>query len=291
MERELGDFLVYVDTEKGLATNTKQAYQRDIGSFVAFLKSQQISAFPQVDLDQIIAFLTHLRSKNYASSTIFRHMISLRVFFRFLYREKWLVHNPTRYLESPKLWQLIPDVLTNREIEALFSQPDTRQEAGARDRAILELLYGCGLRVSEVCGLKLYDVGETRIRIMGKGNQERIVPLGSCAENAVSHYCKFRDRHNSDTLLDLFLTKRGQPFDRISVWKMIKSYAKSARIEKNISPHTLRHSYATHLLENGADLRIIQELLGHATIASTERYTHVNRTGLLHSFQRYHPRN
>ena len=176
--------------------------------------------------------------------------------------------------------------MTCGEVERLLAVPKDK-----RDRAILELLYASGLRVSEVCGLKLYDLDDQFVRVQGKGSKERLVPLGQKALQAVDEYLKHcRDRFESEKQLALFVTKRGNPIDRIGVWHMIKKYAKQAGIVKNISPHTLRHSFATHLLDNGADLRVIQEMLGHASISSTDRYTHISRSRLQESFEQFHPR-
>lgn len=291
MEAALADFLEYIVSERGLSLHTLAAYRRDVAAFIAFLKESGIETFQQVSPDQIVAFLGALKSRGYASATIFRQMIAIRVFFRFLKRERLLVESPARYLATPKLWQLIPNVLSSSEVEKLLGQPDPRCEEGARDKAVLELLYSSGLRVSEACALSIYDVDDEFVRVMGKGSHERLVPIGRYAIEAIDHYSAlFRCRHESEQLQALFVSSRGKPLDRISVWKMVKRYGKAAGIIKNISPHTLRHSFATHLLENGADLRVIQELLGHATIASTDRYTHVNRSHLLRAFEAFHPR-
>lgn len=291
MEQQLDDFLTYIRSEKGLAANSVKAYQRDLISFLAFLKRKEIADFSLVQLDTIIVFLDEMQRKKYAASTIYRHIIAIRVFFRFMKREDWIKENCTKQLQTPKLWQLIPNVLSKEEMEELLAQPDITNETGCRDKAILELLYGCGLRVAEVCSLQIYDIKDDTICIMGKGSQQRLIPIGSYALCAVDHYlASFRDKYDSEFVLTLFLTKKGRPIDRIAIWKMIKMYAKQAGIVKNISPHTLRHSYATHLLGNGADLRVIQELLGHSSIASTDRYAQVSPTHLVNAFKLFHPR-
>ncbi|MCB1135379.1 MAG: tyrosine-type recombinase/integrase, partial [Chlamydiia bacterium] len=174
--------------------------------------------------------------------------------------------------------------------DALLSQPNPKTALGARDRAILELLYASGLRVSELCSLKINDVDDDALKVMGKGSKERIVPLGRKALEAIDFYLlHYRERWDSKKQRRLFLTRTGKDLDRISVWKMVKRYAREAGIQKSISPHTLRHSFATHLLDNGADLRVIQEMLGHATITSTDRYTHVSQTQVQEAFHRFHP--
>lgn len=215
-------------------------------------------------------------------------LISLKVFFRFLYREKIIEKDISQSMESPKLWQLIPEVLTLEEVERLLNASPVQTYLGARDRAILEVLYASGLRVSEVCSLTLHCVGEDALRVLGKGGKERVVPVGKKALNALDHYLCFRDHFQSETL---FLSQKGKALDRVIIWRMIKHYAKQAGIQKSISPHTFRHSFATHLLENGADLRVIQEMLGHASIATTDRYTHVTASRLHSSFSQFHPRN
>jgi integrase/recombinase XerD len=288
---EIADFISYISSEKGLALNTIEAYRRDTLAFAEFLSSRGVDTFLTATQDHIVAFLGVLRQQGYASSSMCRTLIAIKVLFRFLVREGMLKVNIAHYLPSPKLWQLIPDVLSLDEVEALLRAPDTTLMEGARDRAILEVLYASGLRVSELCSLDLYSMDDTSLKVMGKGSKERIVPLGQEALAAVDYYLHhFRATFESDKNKALFVSKKGIRIDRIAVWKMIKKYAKAAGIEKNISPHTLRHSFATHLLENGADLRVIQEMLGHASIGSTDRYTHVSRSHLSDAFEAFHPR-
>ena len=214
-------------------------------------------------------------------------LIAIKVFFRFLKREGIISQNITLLLATPKIWQLIPDVLSIEEMEQLLNQPDLSLVKGVRDRAILEVLYASGLRVSELCGLTIRDVDDEYMRIRGKGGKERLVPIGRKAISAIDRYLHFRDGPLEETL---FVGKGGQPIDRVTVWKMIKSYAVQAGISKSISPHTFRHSFATHLLDNGADLRVIQELLGHSSITSTDRYTHISCSHLQQAFEEFHPR-
>lgn len=281
MHTLLSDFIVYLRSEKGLAQNSIEAYGRDIGGFLEKFSSP----FHQ---DQLIQHLSFLKAQGYASTSVARMLISLKVFFRFLYREKIIERDISQSMESPKLWQLIPEVLTLEEVERLLNAPSTQTYLGARDRAILEVLYASGLRVSELCGLTLYCVGDDALRVLGKGGKERVVPVGKKALNALDHYLCFRDQFSSERL---FLSQKGKPLDRVAIWRMVKHYAKQGGIQKPISPHTLRHSFATHLLENGADLRVIQEMLGHASIATTDRYTHVTASRLHSSFSQFHPRN
>ncbi|MES2121189.1 MAG: tyrosine-type recombinase/integrase, partial [Chlamydiota bacterium] len=194
----------------------------------------------------------------------------------------------TLHLDSPKMWQLIPEVLTVSEVNALLHAPNPEEFAGARDQAVLLVLYASGLRVSEVCGLNLQDVDDQVVRVKGKGGKERIVPIAQVATSAIDHYL-VRFRKESD-FPALFVTEKNRRIDRTLVWKRVKFYAKAAGIQKSISPHTLRHSFATHLLENGADLRVIQEMLGHANIATTDRYTHISTQHLADAFNAFHPR-
>lgn len=290
MENALTDFLSYIASEKGLSRNTIEAYNRDITSFITFLHHKGINTFPLLEQAHIIDFLAYMKSAQYATASISRACIAIKVLCRFLKREGITPTNPALRLEAPRLWQLIPEILSCEEIDLLLQQPKTQCALGARDKAILETLYASGLRVSEVCTLGIYDVDDTFVRVMGKGKKERLVPLGKKALAAIDQYLAFREKWNSDHQQRLFVTRTGKPIDRILVWTMIKRYAKKAGIIKNISPHTMRHSFATHLLDNGADLRVIQEMLGHSSISSTDRYTHVSCTHLQEAFQATHPR-
>lgn len=291
MNGAIDDFLMYISSEKGLSTNTVEAYRRDMIAFQEHLKRGGISDPSQVTQEHLIGFLSHLKAEHYASSSICRTLIALKVFFRFLKRENSIQENIAYYLDTPRLWQLIPEVLSSNEVEALLAQPNPDTAVGARDKAILEVLYSCGLRVSEVCKLGIYDVDDHFIRVMGKGSKERMVPIGKKALDAVDHYLThFRGFADGGRHEPLFVARGGEAINRFSVWRMIKDYAKQGGISKNISPHTLRHSFATHMLDNGADLRIIQELLGHASIGSTDRYTHISRSHLSDAFNACHPR-
>ena len=291
MDREVDEFLSYIASEKGLSQNTIQAYQRDSLSFLKFLRNLEKTSFKQVQKEDIVDFLADLNYKNYAISSVCRALVTIKVLFRFLKRENMIDDNVALYLEIPKLWQLIPEVLSYEEVERLLSKPNPDSSLGARDHAILELLYSSGLRVSEVTTLGIYDVDDTYVRVFGKGSKERLVPIGKKALSAIDHYLhQVRSAFDSQEMKNLFVTKSGKPMDRILIWRMIKKYARLAGISKNISPHTLRHSFATHLLDNGADLRVIQDMLGHASISSTDRYTHISRTHLQEAFDKFHPK-
>ena len=283
------EFLLYLRAEKGLSPHTLEAYGRDVGNFLLHFNNQK--PIDQIDREDVIAFLANLQAKKYASSSIARALIALKVFFRFLKRENKHPHDIGKLLDTPKLWQMLPDVLSSSEIELLLAQPDLSSNQGIRDKAILELLYATGIRVSELCNLAIYDIDDDQIRVFGKGSKERIVPVSKRAVEAVDDYlAKVRHSYDSETLKTLFLSLKGKPIDRTSVWKLIKTYAKQAQINKNIFPHMMRHSFASHLLDGGADLRIIQEMLGHAHISSTDRYTHVSLSKVHERFKSMHPR-
>lgn len=282
MDDPYSQFVLFLRSEKGLASLTVEAYSRDISKFLASKTVDQLTS------EDIIAHLSSLKVQGYASSTLARVYVSLRVFFRFLYQEKYLKKNLCEFFDAPKIWQLIPEVMSENEVDKLLSAPAATTFEGLRDKAILEVLYASGLRVSELCSLKINDVDEGSLRVMGKGGKERVVPIGQKALCAIDAYLGCRDVFGDKK--NLFLTGKGKPMHRIAVWKLVKKYAKSAGIEKNISPHSLRHSFATHLLDHGADLRVIQEMLGHSNIGTTERYTHVSFGKLHEAFDRFHPR-
>jgi len=291
MDPIVDDFSVYIASEKGLSPHSVEAYQRDVQCFIAYLAQLSIHSITDVKQGDIISYLGKMQQEGYASASISRALIALKVFFRFLKREGLINQNIALYMDSPKLWQIIPDVLSLNEVERLLEQPNTQTMLGSRDKAILEVLYGSGLRVSEVCQLGIYDVDDAFVRVIGKGRKERLVPCGSKAIAAIDDYLtRFRCQYDSEKMLTLFLSNKGKPIDRVTVWKRIKEYVHQAKIRKNIFPHTLRHTFATHLLDNGADLRIIQEMLGHGHISSTDRYMHVGNARLHEVFDRFHPR-
>ncbi len=287
----IDDFLSYLGSEKGLAQNTLISYRRDIEMFVLILKERGISLFDHVQEEDVIIFLSALKSKSYATSSICRAIVAIKMLFRFLKREKVIEKDITLHLDSPRMWQLIPEVLTVAEVEELLRSPDINTFIGARDKAILQVIYASGLRVSEVCGLDLQDVDDQVVRVNGKGGKERVVPIAKSAIDAIDHYLVYYRQHsNHEKMVSLFVSGKGKRIDRTLVWKRIKFYAKLAGIKKEISPHTLRHSFATHLLENGADLRVIQEMLGHSNISTTDRYTHISQRHLVEAFEAFHPR-
>ncbi|GAB4231244.1 MAG: site-specific tyrosine recombinase XerD [Chlamydiales bacterium] len=279
-------FFQYLAAERGLSILTIEAYLSDITKLEKYLFKSLQKDITKATADDLISFLNAMHQQHYAGSSINRTLISLKVFFQFLFREGLAAVEITRFIDTPKLWQIIPEILSSEEIERLLEIPVSSYEKGARDRAILETLYGCGLRVSELCALNIKDVDDEYVRVMGKGRKERIVPIGSKAIHAIDRYLCFRNEDRSEAL---FVNLSGIRINRIEVWKMVKSCAKEAGILKSISPHTLRHSFATHLLDQGADLRVIQDMLGHANIGSTDRYTHVSQKRLRDDFHRFHP--
>ena len=287
-ESYLCDFIAYLGAEKGLAANTLAAYRRDNQALLQFLHKKQRVDVHQVKEEQLIDFLSLLKANGYAASSLCRIAISIKVFFRFLKREKYIENDPTAFLDSPKLWQLLPQVLNVEEVDALLNAPDAQTEMGLRDKAILAVMYACGLRVSEVCGLNIHSIDDAMVRVKGKGGKERLVPIAKSAVDLVDAYLLRVRKETANQAL--FLSAKNRRINRVFVWKQIKYYAKRAGIVKNISPHTLRHSFATHLLENGADLRVIQEMLGHSHIATTDRYTHLKERHLMEAFAAFHPR-
>lgn len=290
LKDELADFISYIISEKGVSKNTVEAYSRDLQGLANYLEVIQIKSFTIATSEDLISYLSVLKNAQYAASSICRCLISIKTLYHFFKREGFLKENPALHLNTPKLWQTIPSILSIDEIDLLLAQPSPKP-SGLRDKAILELLYSSGLRVTELCELSIYSVDDRFVRVLGKGRKERLVPLGRKALKAIDDYLlHFRDRFDSKEELRLFLTNKGKPLSRIGVWKMVKKYAVQAEIKKTISPHTFRHTFATHLLDNGADLRVIQEMLGHANISSTDRYTHVSRSHLQEAFQRCHLR-
>jgi integrase/recombinase XerD len=283
------EFITYINAERGLSSNTQEAYRRDLTQLRAFVSDAHMSWPP--DLDAIRAFIRVLQQNGRAPTSQVRALVAAKVFVHYLFRERYIANDISTLLEGPKLWQTLPSALSYQELERLLRTPDTSTPDGLRDRAILELLYGTGIRVSELCSLSIYDVSDDLVRVHGKGGKERLVPIGSEALAAVDAYLsKVRSQSDSSTIRHLFVTSNGKPLSRIEVWRMVRSTAKKAGIEKRVSPHTFRHTYATHLLDAGADVRVIQDLLGHAHISSTDRYTHVSRSQIRELFRAFHPR-
>ena len=290
------DYLHFIKVERQLSANTLQSYKRDLVAYARHLfHEQQLHTFNEVTREQILLYLDSLRSVGKSSKTISRQISSVRSFHQFLLREKVCDQDPTVHLEMPKKEQTLPKVLSIEEIDALLTTPTTEKPQGIRDIAILEMMYGSGMRISELIELNLEDVHLTMgfVRVFGKGGKERIIPLGRSALRTCAEYLEQARPQllgNAPKNEAFFITQRGKRFTRQGCWKIIKGYAETAGIPKEITPHVLRHSFATHLIENGADLRAVQELLGHADISTTQIYTHVSKTRLSEVYKQYHPR-
>jgi len=277
--------------ERGLSTNTIAAYGRDLRQFAAEFPSKSPLA---VTRSEILDYLMKLKDDRLTASSIARKLVAIKVFYRFLIAQNLLKADPAGIIDSPRLWKGLPAVLDIEEVERLLKAADGRREKEMRDRAILELLYATGLRVSEVSGLKLSDLNQEAgfLRCIGKGGRERVVPVG---RQAVKWVQKYLDRAREKwkpkpEMKQIFVNRFGNPLSRQTIWMLIKHYAGEAGIKKEITPHTLRHSFATHMLQGGADLRVVQELLGHATISTTQIYTHVDRARLKAIHAKFHPR-
>ncbi len=294
MKELLDEFINYLSVEKGLSKNTIASYRTDLLSFLNYLESKGFSNIEKIKRDNITVYLLHLKDKGLSGNSVSRALVAIKMFYRFLAQENFIKDNVAGVLESPKLIRPLPNVLNLAEVEKLLSAPDIRDWMGIRDKAALELMYATGMRVSEMVDLPTstinLDMGFIKCR--GKGDKERIVPIGTHAKDSISRYIeKVRPsllKSKSDN--HLFLSRLGKRVSRQSFWKMIKKYAKKARIRKEITPHTLRHSFATHLLERGADLRVVQEMLGHSDIATTQIYTHINKERLKSIHKQFHPR-
>jgi integrase/recombinase XerD len=290
----LDRFVHFLLVEKGLADNTLSAYTRDLAEFSSFVRAKGVGSVSKIDTPLILKHLIRLREKGLSPRSRARHLVSIRGFFRFLEAEKILEKNPARLVDMPRTGMRLPDVVTVEQVEKLVEAPDLTSILGIRDRAMLELAYGAGLRVSELVGAKIGDLELAAgfIRVMGKGAKERIVPLGEAAIEAINEYLESsRPRlMRKGPSQYLFLSRLAKPMTRQNFFKMLKEYALKCGITKNISPHSLRHSFASHLLEGGADLRVVQEMLGHIDIATTQIYTHVAREQLKKIHRQYHPR-
>ncbi len=294
MQQLIDEFLSFLSIERGLAENTVSSYRRDLKAFFTFLKKKGIEDIKTVRRKDITDFMLFEKDKGIQATSISRRLACLRSFYKFITRENYVPEDITSVIETPKLWKKLPQTLTIDEINRLLSAPNIRSWDGLRDRAALELAYATGTRVSELINLNLEDVHLDLgfIRCVGKGGKERIVPFGKKAkEYLLSYIHKVRPKLiKKGNTSSLFLTRLGKKMSRQSFWLKIKHYSRVARIEKILTPHTLRHSFATHLLERGADLRSVQEMLGHSDISTTQIYTHIDRDRLKAIHQKYHPR-
>lgn len=291
----LEDYIHFLKVERQLTENTITSYKRDLTDYMDSLERNGVTSIDSIDRPSILLFLQHLKDTGKSSRTIARHISSIRSFHQFLLREKVATEDPTVHLEMPKLDQKLPNMLSVSEIDKLISMPDTSKPQGKRDLALLEMLYGTGMRVSELIDLNLEDIHLSMgfVRVFGKGRKERIVPLGGSAIKACTIYVNevrpqlIAKAKNSDAY---FVNMRGTRLTRQGCWKILKGHAAKAGIQQELTPHILRHSFATHLIENGADIRAVQEMLGHADISTTQIYTHVSKTRLKDVYVKFHPR-
>lgn len=295
LQEDVEDYLRYSQIERGLSDNTIFAYRQDLMDFLVFLKKEGLDSWPTKAVD-IDAFLAEQRDLNKATSSISRMISSLRKFYQWLVRQNIQKINPMLEIDSPKKEHRLPVALSVDEVTKLLDQPDVTKKLGIRDRALLETLYATGIRVSELINLKFSDLHEELklLKVLGKGSKERLIPISDVAISWIKSYQeKVRDPlllksgKYTDTI---FLNNRGGALTRQAVWQIIKRYCQMAGIRKNVTPHTLRHTFATHLLENGADLRVVQEILGHSDISTTQIYTNLSQQHILQVYAKTHPR-
>jgi integrase/recombinase XerD len=290
-DEDLEAWLEYLAAERGLAPNTLLAYRRDLQTLRRHMKGRSLAAARQ---DDLLSALRKLRMEGRSPRSVARWLVAVRGFFAWLAAAGSTGEDPAARLELPKVWKTLPKVLDGADVERLLAAPDRADARGARDAAMLEVLYATGLRASELVSLRLEDLrlDAGYLRCLGKGSKERVVPMGAEASRALAHYLA----SGRDVLLagrrseSVFVGRRGTPLTRQGFWKLIKAHGRRAGVKAPISPHVVRHSFATHLLENGADLRVVQMLLGHADISTTQIYTHVNRERLKRLYRDFHPR-
>ena len=286
--QRVDDFISYILIEKGLSKNTALAYRTDLNTYLKFLETKKIN-YESITHLEITDFLWHLQQSGFKPTSIYRMIESLRQFYKFLIAENFIKKDPTVNLSANKVPEFLPDILTNEEVTKLLNSVSGSDNLSIRNRAMLELLYATGLRVSELISIKFsnIDIDECYIKIFGKGNKERLVPFGQKAQLYLKRYLRIRKNTKSEFV---FLTRLNKPISRIEFWRQLKQISIKAGIMKNITPHTLRHSFATHLLTGGADIRFVQEMLGHSSISTTQRYTHISQERLKEQHKKYHPR-
>ena len=292
---EIQGFLVHIELEKGLSPNTAVGYEQDLFQCATFLSRKKIDGWLSVSSDDISAWIRSLSENEYTAASLARKLSAVRMFARYLQAENIRKDDFSEMIDGPKLARKLPDTLGPEEVDKLLSAPNLGDPYGIRDKAMLELMYSSGLRVTELCELLLQSIDEDNavLRVFGKGSKERIVPVGSLAMKAVKDYLSVARPQlvKQNTGSELFLSQRGKALSRKTLWVIIKNYAEKAGIQKAVKPHLLRHSFATHLLMGGADLRAVQDMLGHADVATTQIYTSVNRQEHIDEHAMYHPRN
>lgn len=295
ISRDIKSYLNYVSLEKGLSDNTKSSYKSDLGSFSQFITAIGRNSFADATSKDISSFLENLKDMGLSTASRYRYLSSVRGLFRYLAGEGIINDDPSEIIELPKTGRKLPDTLGYEDVAGILDSPDTTTPAGMRDKAMLETLYACGLRVSELITLKQSDIiyDAEIVRVFGKGSKERIVPIGKSALHFIETYRRLarpRLMKNSETGDILFLNMRGKGLSRMGIWKILDKYARQSGLETHVHPHMFRHSFATHLLEGGADLRAVQEMLGHSDISTTQIYTHVDREYIKEVHKTFHPR-
>jgi integrase/recombinase XerD len=294
MKPLIEEFINYLAVERGLSKNTLLAYRHDLKKYTVFLSSKGVTHIDSVAKDHVTNFMYSEKKNEMSTTSICRSLAAVKMFHRFLVRERLAKEDPTNLVDTPKIWKRVPDVLDIREIESMINASKGRSWQAIRDNAVLELFYASGMRVSELANLKMEDINLDvgYVRCTGKGSKERIIPIGKNAKEAVKRYYEqARKKLVKENITSvIFLSRLGKRISRQSFWKIIKLYAKKANIKKEIKPHTLRHTFATHLLQHGADLRSVQEMLGHSDISTTQIYTHVDKEKLRTIHKEFHPR-
>ncbi|MCB0747495.1 MAG: site-specific tyrosine recombinase XerD [Ignavibacteriales bacterium] len=295
MQEFVKEYLSILKVEKNLSDNSINSYRNDLTKLLFFFENLKISDLNEVNIKHITEFFAAQRTEGLSSSSVSRYSSSVRGFFLYLKQQDYIKNNPTSNISSTKLSRNLPSVLSFNEVEKILEQPNIKENLGLRDKAILELLYSSGLRVSELLNLKISDLflSEEVIRVIGKGSKQRIVPIGTSAINWLTEYITkvrpvLQKKMKSENIV--FLNSKGSKLSRMSIWKIVKRYCDDAKIEKEVHPHTFRHSFATHLLEGGADLRAVQEMLGHSDISTTQIYTHIDREYVKQIHKDFHPR-
>lgn len=287
-------FIDYLLVERGLAENTLDSYRNDLSLYMQYLENNKIGSIQATKRTDIISFLIEQKELGKATATIARNIASIRAFYQYLLRDKYIEIDPSQNLDSPKLEKHLPKVLSLEQVDYLLNLPDTKTLLGIRDKAMFELLYATGIRVSELVSLKVADLNLSMgfVQCFGKNSKERIIPMGSQAIDSLTHYLNevypvLQKPHSNNSL---FLNRNGRELTRQGFWGILKNYEKKMHLDFSITPHTIRHTFATHLLENGADLRSVQEMLGHVDIATTQIYTHVTKARLREVYSKTHPR-
>lgn len=296
MEQFIGEYMTMLKVERTLARNTLESYQRDLNQYHSFLKDDiKIKSIRNVTLGHIRTYVRYLSDKAMAASSVKRAISTIRTYHNFLLAEGRMKDNPAQLLEAPKIPQKLPNILTIEEIDTILNIIPNDKPMALRDLAIFEMMYSCGLRVTELCDIKTTDIlwDSELIRVNGKGNKQRFVPIGPIARDNLKNYLNHKRPSLADknhNVVELFLSQNGRKLTRMMIWILLKKWTVASNLQKKVSPHTLRHSFATHLLEGGADLRSVQEMLGHADISTTQVYTHLDKEHLKEVHRTFHPR-